>query len=64
MILPAYTRVDLAAWLAVVRARGAAPGLALSARIENLLDHHYEEVKNFPARGRTLLLGGRLDWSQ
>jgi vitamin B12 transporter len=60
--LPPYTRVDLAAQLDVLRPRGRAPGFALSGRVENLLDHHYEEVRNFPARGRSLLVGGRLGW--
>ena len=62
--LPPYARVDLAAQLDVVRPRGSAPGLTLSARVENLLDHAYEEVKNFPARGRTLLVGGRVAWGE
>ena len=60
--LPPYTRVDLAAQLDVLRPRGGTPGFAVLARVDNLLDHRYEEVKNFPARGRTLLLGGRLGW--
>jgi len=60
--LPPYTRVDLAAQVDVLRPRSGAAGFAVSARVENLLDHRYEEVKNFPARGRTLLVGGRLGW--
>jgi outer membrane cobalamin receptor len=42
------------------RPQGGAPGLGLSARVENLFDHAYEEVKNFPARRRTLLFGGQV----
>ena len=57
--LPPYARVDGAAQWDVVR-RGTAPGLGVSARIENLLDHAYEEVKNFPARRRTVFVGARL----
>jgi vitamin B12 transporter len=60
--LPPYTRVDFAAQLDVLRPRRGAPGFALSGRLENLLDHRYEEVRNFPARGRTLLVSGRLGW--
>src|SRR6266516_4758579 len=58
--LPSYTRVDLAAQLDVLRPRAGAPGLALMARVENLFDRVYEEVKNFPARRRTLLFGGQV----
>jgi len=58
--LPPHTRVDLAGTYDLVRGHGGAPGLALDARIENLLDARYQDVKNFPARGRTLLFGGRL----
>lgn len=58
--LPAFARVDVAAQLDVLRPRAGAPGFALSARVENLLDHAYEEVKNFPARRRTLLFGGEV----
>lgn len=58
--LPPYTRVDFAAQVEVLRPRGGAPGLTLSARIENLFDRIYEEVKNFPARRRTLLFGGEV----
>ncbi|HEV2750588.1 MAG TPA: TonB-dependent receptor [Gemmatimonadales bacterium] len=58
--LPAYARVDVATELDALRVKGGAPGVALSLRIENLLDHQYEEVKNFPARRRTLLFGGEV----
>lgn len=58
--LPSYVRVDGAAQLDVVAPRHGAPGLALSVRVENLLDHAYEEVKNFPARRRTVFVGGEL----
>jgi len=58
--LPSYTRVDLAAQFDVRRPQGGAPGLALMARVENLFDVAYQEVKNFPARRRTLLFGGQV----
>lgn len=60
VVLPAYTRVDLAAQYELYAARGQLPGLTLTLRLDNALDRSYEEVKNFPARGRTLLLGGRV----
>ena len=62
--LPPHTRVDLAGTYDVVRGHGAAPGLAFDARIENLLDARYEDVKNFPARRRTVLAGGRLQFGR
>ena len=58
--LPSYVRVDFAAELDVLLPQGSAPGVAISGRVENLLDHPYEEVKNFPARRRTILVGGEL----
>ena len=58
--LPSYTRVDAAGECDLVKARGSRPGLTLSGRVENLLDQRHDEVKNFPARRRTLLFGGRL----
>ena len=58
--LPSYVRVDCAAELDVVVARGSAPGFAISGRVDNLLDHPYEEVKNFPARRRAVFVGGEL----
>jgi outer membrane cobalamin receptor len=58
--LPPYTRVDLAAHADVREPEGASPGLTLTLRVENLLDHQYQEVKNFPARRRTLLFGGEV----
>jgi vitamin B12 transporter len=58
--LPSYTRLDLATHVDVRQPHGATPGLTLSLRIENVLDHAYQEVKNFPARRRTLLFGGEV----
>jgi len=58
--LPSYVRVDFAAELDVLLPQGSAPGVAISGRVENLLDHPYEEVKNFPARRRTIFVGGEL----
>ena len=60
--LPDYTRVDLAGQLAVIPAGGRGQGarVALSARVENLFDHRYEEARHFPARGRTILVGAEV----
>lgn len=58
--LPSYVRLDCAAELDVVVPRGGTPGFAISGRVENLLDHAYEEVKNFPARRRAIFVGGEL----
>jgi len=58
--LPSYVRVDGTAELDVVVSRGNTPGFAISGRVENLLDHPYEEVKNFPARRRAIFVGGEL----
>ncbi len=60
--LPSHARVDLSGVYELSHARGTLPGVALTARIENVLGARYEDVTNFPARGRTLLLGGRLGW--
>jgi len=56
--LSPHTRVDFAATWALFGGQGALPGVALAARVENLLDARYEDVKNFPARRRTLFFGG------
>jgi len=58
--LPPYTRIDFAAHSDVRLPEGAAPGVTLTLRVENLLDHAYQEIKNFPARRRTLLFGGEV----
>jgi len=58
--LPSYVRVDCAAVVNVLLPRGGTPGFAISGRIENLLDHPYEEVKHFPARRRSVFVGGEL----
>ncbi|HXI35170.1 MAG TPA: TonB-dependent receptor [Gemmatimonadales bacterium] len=59
--LPPHTRVDLSGSYALSRGRGAWPGLALNARVENLFDAKYQDIRNFPARGRTLLFGGAVN---
>ncbi|HEV8304786.1 MAG TPA: TonB-dependent receptor [Gemmatimonadales bacterium] len=58
--LPPHARVDLAGTYALIRGHGVTPGLGLRARIENLLDARYEDIKNFPTPRRTLSLGAEL----
>ncbi len=62
--LPDYTRVDVAGALDIIPAAGRGgrrgPGVALSARVENLFDRYYEEALHFPARGRTILVGAEV----
>ena len=55
--LPAYATLDLNATLTVLRRRRGAPGLDLSARVENLFDESYEQAVAFPARGRGVFVG-------
>ncbi|HEU4748498.1 MAG TPA: TonB-dependent receptor, partial [Gemmatimonadaceae bacterium] len=55
--LPSYVKADLSAELPLMRAgRG---GLTLNARIENLFGERYEDVLNFAAPGRVVLVGAR-----
>jgi vitamin B12 transporter len=58
--LPPHTRLDVSSTYELARGRGALPGVALTTRVENLLDARYQDVKNFPARRRTLLFGGEV----
>jgi vitamin B12 transporter len=53
---PDYVRVDAAGWLPLLGRRGGAALLA-TLRIEDLWDARYEEVRGFPARGRTIFVG-------
>ena len=56
MELPAYTVMDLHAEALLHRAE---PHLSVTFRVENVLDRQYTEIVNFPARGRTVLVGAR-----
>ena len=57
---PAYARIDVAG-SAPVLGRGGATGLVATVRVENLLGARYQEVRGFPARGRTVLVGLRAE---
>jgi vitamin B12 transporter len=55
--LPSYTKLDLSTELPLTGLHRG--GLTLSARIENALDKHYEDVLHYAAPGRTILIGAR-----
>jgi len=59
--LPAYVRVDLAGDAALVRGRGAGPGVVATLKVENLFDARYQQVLHFPSRRRAVFLGVRLE---
>ena len=53
---PAYATLDLrASW-------ELRKGIAPYARVTNALDREYEAVLGFPASGRTVIGGVRLEW--
>ena len=52
-----YTKVDMSAEYPFTSS--SRTQLSVTARIENLFDRRYEDVLNFKAPGRTILLGGR-----
>jgi outer membrane cobalamin receptor len=54
--LPAYTKVDLSGELPLLR---RTTRLTLTARVENVFNRRYEEVLNFAAPGRVVLIGGK-----
>ncbi len=60
VVLPSYTTVNAAASYTIVPRGGSVPAVTLSLRVENLFDRKYGEVFGFPARGRTVVLGGKL----
>jgi vitamin B12 transporter len=57
--LDAYTRVDLGGEVVLLGATGRRAGLAATLRVDNLFGTKYQEIVNFPARGRTFLIGAR-----
>jgi len=57
--LGAYGRVNLAGEYGVLAPGGGSPGITITLRIENLTNDDAPDIANFPARGRSLLLGGR-----
>ena len=53
--LPAYAKVDLAAEAPLGRIN--LPSVLVNARVENAFNKRYQEVLNFPAPGRVILVG-------
>lgn len=60
VMLPSFTTFDLAASVPVFT-RGGVPSLALTVRVDNVFDKSYQEVFNFDAPGRRILVGGRVE---
>lgn len=58
--LPAYALLNVGGELTLLPASHGHPGLTLTARIENAFDHDYDQVLYFPARGRTVMVGGKV----
>ena len=58
--LPSYTRVDANAEFKLVSRKSAFLEFTLTGRVENLLNTEYQEVIGFPARGRVVVLGGKV----
>ncbi|MCH7473543.1 MAG: TonB-dependent receptor [Gemmatimonadetes bacterium] len=60
VVLPTYTTVDLATQVDLLPARMSGTQLTWTLRLENVFDEQYVEVFGFPARRRTVTLGGRV----
>lgn len=57
VVLDDYVRLDLSARWPVLERRDGRPSLVPTVRVDNVLDADYQEVFNFPARGRTVFVG-------
>ncbi|HVF38986.1 MAG TPA: TonB-dependent receptor [Gemmatimonadaceae bacterium] len=57
--LAAYTKFDLGGSVELLGKAATNQSLSLTIRVENAFDRRYEDVLNFPAPGRTLLVGAR-----
>jgi vitamin B12 transporter len=57
--LPSATIADIAASLPVVR--GGRTPVALTLNVDNVFDKKYQEIFNFAAPGRRVLVGGRVE---
>ncbi len=60
VVLPSYTTVDLAAQIEDRLTRGTGTRLMATFRVENVFNREYAEVFGFPARRRTVFIGGRV----
>jgi vitamin B12 transporter len=56
------TRADASVSVTILSGQASAPALTLTGRVENLLDDDRREVVNFPTRGRTIFVGGRVNF--
>ena len=56
--LASYVNVGVSGSLRVFRTNATA--VSLTARVDNLLDRRYQDVFNFPAPGRAILIGAKL----
>ncbi len=52
-----YLRLDLSARWPLLEGGEGSPSVVPTLRVDNVLDAEYEEVFNFPARGRTVFVG-------
>lgn len=58
--LASYTKIDASAVWTAGAVHSALPKLTLTCRVDNLFDTEYQEVFGFPARGRTVMVGGKM----
>ncbi len=61
IVLHSYTTVELSGEATILRNDAGLPDVAATLRVENLFGEEYQSVFGFPARGRTIFLGARLD---
>ena len=61
--LPEYVKLDMAASKSLFGSATGKGSLALTARVDNLLDRKYEDVLHFSSPRRTFLVGARLTGS-
>jgi vitamin B12 transporter len=60
VMLPSFTTLDFAASVPILT-RAGVPRLALTTRVDNVLNMQYQEVFNFDAPGRRVVVGGKFD---
>jgi vitamin B12 transporter len=60
VVLESYTRVDLSTAWTFGSSEDRLPDLTVTLRVANLFDREYQEVFGFPARGRAVMVGGRV----
>jgi vitamin B12 transporter len=60
VVLPAYTTVDVSAQVDLLAQRPGPLMLTGTLRVENVFDEAYVGAFGFPARGRTVYVGGRV----